>query len=175
MEENPFAPILEGRTIIVGIGNTLRGDDGAGPALVDRLDRLERVNDLEHLDYPGRGAGNRSPRLQYVNAGSAPERFLGRVFRERPGTLLLADAVHLGRSPGSFRIMPLDEVDEACTSTHDLSLRVLVAQLQDLARLRGRVYVLGIQPARLDLGEGLSPRVERAVELCARLILEALE
>ncbi|MFW6181019.1 MAG: hydrogenase 3 maturation endopeptidase HyCI, partial [Spirochaetota bacterium] len=187
MDENPFTAILEGRTIIVGVGNTLRGDDGAGPALVERLERMSdlvhrghpgRGNHLEQLGHPGRWAGNHDPRFRYMNAGSAPERFLGKAFRENPDTLLLVDALHLGLPPGCFRIMRLEEVDEACTSTHDLSLNTLVAEADRCLRsgetaTGPRVFVLGIQPARLGLGEGLSPPVEEALRLCERLILAA--
>lgn len=182
MVSNPFIPILKGKTILMGIGNTLRGDDGAGPILVERLERSARA---------------RSVPVLLMNAGNAPERFLGKALRENPDTLLLVDAVHLSDPPGGFRIMTLSEVADNGSSTHDVSLRTLLAELHAVKlgeERSGRrpnlwkqehegnllnavmpcVYVLGVQPARMDLGLGLSPQVDRTLRLCERLLLQAL-
>ena len=71
---------LRGKTVIVGIGNSLRGDDGFGPALVQRLQG--RVRPV------------------CIDAGVAPENYLGRIVKEQPDTVLLVDAAHLGLEPG---------------------------------------------------------------------------
>jgi len=34
---NPFTSLLNGKIVFVGIGNSMRGDDGLGPVLVERL------------------------------------------------------------------------------------------------------------------------------------------
>ena len=55
-----LADILKGKIVIVGIGNILKGDDGLGPILSERLETV--------LDIP------------CINAGSALENYIGRLF-----------------------------------------------------------------------------------------------
>ena len=58
--------------VIVGIGHPLRGDDALGPSLVKRLDG--------HLD------------ALCIDAGSAPENYLGKIIKASPDVILFIDA-----------------------------------------------------------------------------------
>ena len=69
--DNLFLPVLRGKTVIVGMGNPLRGDDGFGPALIERL----------------RGKVSAT----CIDAGIAPENYVGRIVKETPDTILLVD------------------------------------------------------------------------------------
>lgn len=147
-----FRDLLKGKVVLVGTGNVLRGDDGLGPELVERLRKRLRV--------------------PCIDAGTALENHLGRILREKPDTLLLIDAVHLGAGPGDYRLLDAGELAEQGLSTHDMSLRLALRYLE--GQMPGRVTLLGVQPARLDFGEGLSARVRRAVGVLERRIAEAL-
>ena len=120
-----FENLFEGKTVIVGVGNILRGDDGLGPYLVERL--------KDKLNIP------------CINAESSLDRYVGTIARERPDTVLLIDAVHLDEKPGSYEVMEGDEIIDTKTSTHDLTPKSATEQLQQ--RIDGKVYILGVQPA----------------------------
>jgi hydrogenase 3 maturation protease len=135
--------ILQGRVAVVGVGNRLRGDDAAGPLLIDRLQGM--------------------PGLTCVDAGSALENHVGAVIRGRPDTVLLVDAMHLGLSPGQYELLEPDRIQERGLSTHDLSLKLSV---EVLARnLEGKVFMLGIQPRSVSFGSAVSDPVRRTLEL----------
>jgi hydrogenase 3 maturation protease len=147
-----LADILEGKIVVVGVGNRLRGDDAAGPVLVDRLRRM--------------------PGLTCIDAGSALENHLGSIIRLRPDTVLIVDAVHLGLSPGEYELRDPGGIREQGLSTHDVSLRLC---LELLARnIAGRVFLLGVQPRSLSFGHGLSGVVHRALVVLEHEISAAL-
>jgi len=144
--------ILKGKVVILGIGNRLRGDDGFGPALMDRL----------------RG----KIRAACIDAGTVPESYAGKVARENPDTILLVDAAHLARAPGEFEILDKDAIAEVGFTTHDMSPRLVIAYLDK--ETGAAIYMLAVQPESVAFGEGLSPSVARALDcirdlLCRRL------
>jgi hydrogenase 3 maturation protease len=67
--------------VFVGMGNILLGDDGFGPEL---------------------GAGLSALGFTVIDAGTVPENHIGAVARKQPRTVILLDAVHLGREPASI-------------------------------------------------------------------------
>ncbi|MFI5371894.1 MAG: hydrogenase maturation protease [Candidatus Eisenbacteria bacterium] len=139
---------LHGRSVVVvGVGNRLRGDDGAGPAVVERL----------------AGAG----RDRVIDAGTTPENFLGPLLERAPGVVLFVDAADLGEPPGATVLAPVAELAGRIDSTHAPSLR-LVADI--LASYGIESWLLGIQPARTTPGVRLHPEVAAAVDTAAESI-----
>jgi hydrogenase 3 maturation protease len=149
--ENIFLPILSGKTVIVGIGNPLRGDDGFGPALIERL--KGKVD------------------LVCIDAGTAPENYLGRIVKEEPDTILLADVAHLDLNPGQYRILQPADILKCGLTTHDMSPRMLIEFLQD--QTQANIAMLGVQPQDVALGGPLSDCVTRTLEEVETLIQEA--
>jgi hydrogenase maturation protease HycI len=133
--------LLEGRVCIVGVGNRQRGDDGAGPRVID-----------------ARPPGTRHT---WLDAGVAPENFLEPIARVNPDTVLIVDAVAFGGLPGELRLMEADAMDAACLSTHAVALGTLTAYLS--ARTGARILLMAIQPETIDAREGLSQPVEKSV------------
>jgi len=151
-KENPFTSILKGKTVIFGVGNILRGDDGLGPVLVQRL--TGKVNAL------------------CLDGGSAPENYLGKIVKERPDTVLIIDALHMGGHPGEFRIINPGELEGMGFTTHTIPLTILIEYLK--SELFSSIHILGVQPARLQMGLPLSPAVERSIHRLEHLICHAL-
>ena len=143
-----LAEHLVGRVCVVGIGNRLAGDDGAGSVLAEQL--------------AGRVAG------RVVDAGIAPENHLEPVVRGRPGTILLVDAVDFGDAPGSVRVLDPGALAGGGLSTHATSLALIHDYLA--ARSTARIVLVGIQPGQLRLGTTLSAEVARAVATLASRI-----
>ncbi len=147
-----FKDVIRGKTVIVGIGNILKGDDGLGPALVESL------------------KGKTSAVL--IDAGTAPESYTGRIIREKPDTVLFVDAVHLDRPPGAFDILRREEILKSGLTTHDLSPRMLIEYLT--AQTQAEIYLLGVQPHKgnIGLGDGMSREVTDALKQLEQLIGE---
>jgi hydrogenase 3 maturation protease len=146
---NPFSDILKGRVVLFGVGNLLRGDDAAGPLLIERLrGKVQAI---------------------CINAELAPDRYIGKIIQLQPDTLIIIDAVHLGTAPGSYMVLKPGQLEDTVSLSHDIPLRDLIEQIQ--REIDTEVYVLGIQPERTGIGDSLSPRVERALATIEELLL----
>jgi hydrogenase 3 maturation protease len=146
-----LAGLLGTGTLILGVGNRMRGDDGAGPLLVDLL--------------RDRGL------VRAVDCGVAPENYVEKVVRMAPETVLVVDAVDFGVPPGEARLIAPEQISEGGLSTHAGSLKLVCDYLH--ARLTVRIFLLGIQPERVSLGDGVGERVRRTVESLAAIIEQA--
>jgi len=142
---------MRGKVVLFGIGNLLKSDDAVGPLLVERLKGRVKAS--------------------CINAENAPERFFGEALRSRPDTMLIIDAVHLGAGPGSYMLLRPEELTGSGITTHDIPL----GELLDLFTKESGVdiWILGIQPQRLEIGEGLSPRVQKTVDELEKLFIKA--
>jgi hydrogenase maturation protease len=144
--------------LVVGFGNALCADDGAGPAVVARLLR-----------------GGMPPGVRAVDGGTDGLRLLS--YWEGEEDVWLVDALRRGAPPGAVHHLDHDQllaVDQPHESAHQLSLpeclRWLVRSHPGLAQVHFRLW--GVEPERLDRREGLSPRVQAAVERVAAEIRE---
>lgn len=142
--------ILKGKVVIIGIGNTLRGDDGFGPALVEKLTgKITAV---------------------CLDVGSAPENYTGKIVKECPDTILLVDALHLGLAPGKYEILKKDQILKSGFSTHDVSPHMFIDYLE--SKTSASIYMLGVQPKNLSTDLEMSASVKAALEEIATLIKE---
>ena len=135
---------------VVGVGNALKGDDGAGPALVAHL--------------AGRA------RFPFVDASEVPENYGGWVAKQGLDVVLFVDAVEFGGAPGEWRLIGIEELMHSASSTHRLSLHFLIRYLKE--QWKGEALLIGIQPKSMKLGEGLSPEVEAGIKELAGILIE---
>ncbi|MFN8471185.1 MAG: HyaD/HybD family hydrogenase maturation endopeptidase [Anaerolineae bacterium] len=136
------------RTVVLGLGNPIMGDDGLGLVALERLRALEFA-----------------PPVTLVDGGTWGLALLGDV--EAADSLLLLDALEIGAAPGSLHIVAGDDIPRVFStklSPHQVDVRELLA----LATLRGtlprRMILVGIQVAEVDLGLELSPAVASQVD-----------
>lgn len=130
--------------IVFTVGNSLMGDDGAGPLLAERLERT-----------PAAG-------WEVIDGGATPENVMHAVRAAAPARVLLVDAAEMGLPPGSVRrIDPGLVADRFLIDTHAIPLDFLVASLGETV---GEVIFLGIQPARVAFYEDMTPAVVAAVD-----------
>jgi hydrogenase 3 maturation protease len=101
-------------------------------------------------------------RLRAMDCGDRPEDFTADIARERPDTIVLADAVDMGAPPGSVAWLEEADVPDRPADTHRASLRMLMQYLR--LRTGADVVLLGIQPAVVSEGLELSPPVAGSVE-----------
>lgn len=128
--------------LVVGIGNPMKGDDGAGPAVAEGVAPSKDITALNCLE--------------------APENYIGKMTRSGAATVVLADAVEMGEKPGAARLMGTAELREAGPSTHSISLSLIADTIREESG--AEVFLLGIQPKSVKLGEGLSDEVAGAVK-----------
>lgn len=145
-----LAETAKDKTVIVCIGNTLKGDDGAAIALYEKL------------------VGQISAGL--INAGTVPESYIQRIAKMSPACVLLIDAVDFGGSPGEIKVFAAQEIPEIASSTHVMSLRFFADMLRQQSE--AKILLAGIQPEKLSLGMKLSDSVSKTVSELAELLME---
>ena len=146
---------LKGNIVLVGVGNAMRGDDGAGPALIREL--------KAHM-------GGEHPRITMIDAGEVPENVLMDVVAREPDVIIFVDAADFHATPGTTRLIESCEIRADGFSTHNASLKLSMDFLH--RETNSDILLLGIQPAHIRLGEGLSEPVKKAIENISNLLTE---
>jgi hydrogenase maturation protease len=148
-------------TLILGIGNSLLSDEGAGIHMLDHL----------RAAYPD------SPGFTCLDGGTLS--FTLAPWIEAAGRLIVVDAAELDAAPGTVQVFEGDALDRFAgkprRSVHEVSL----GDLLSIARLTGSLpeqrALVAIQPATLGWGTELSAPVARALPLAARDIMNLVQ
>jgi hydrogenase maturation protease len=130
----------------MGVGNPQRGDDGIGCRVVQSLAQADRLP-----------AG-----VELVDGGTQGLGLVNQLLDRRRAVLI--DAADLGREPGAFCRLTIDELaGPSPFNVHAAGLRDALLLARALGRLPEEVVILGVQPATLAWDSGLSPQVEAAL------------
>jgi len=147
--------------LILGIGNPVMGDDGAGALAIERLmkERLPENVCLQEAGTPGWGLAS---------------------WLEGWNSVILVDAVEMGAQPGSWRRFQVDETrmltQDRAYSLHESDLAGGLALADALGMLPERLVIYGIQPARITPGEPVSDELDAPLdEIVAQIVKEANE
>ncbi len=140
--QNKLQNLLAGKIAVVGMGNILKADDGAGPRLVQELQ------------------GTVTAAL--FDAGTSPENQLGPIIRAKPQTVLLVDALHFDQPPGSIQLFSAKDFVTSALTTHNLNLEFFINYLKEHGITN--IMLLGIQPASVEFSDELSPPVRKALD-----------
>ncbi len=154
-------PLVDPPALVLGFGNVLLSDDGAGVRLVERLRSELGAEAAEFID----GGTLSFSLLSYVAVTDS---------------LLVVDAADLNSAPGTIRLFEGTAMDEFLKSTRRRTVHeVGLIDLLDMARLEGclpsRRALLCIQPQHIDWSETLSARVAEALPEAARQAWETLQ
>ena len=152
---------LSPRALVLGFGNVLLSDDGAGVRLVEQL-----RSELGPIA------------ADFVDGGTLSFSLLPYV--EATDSMLVIDAGDIHRPPGSTLLLEDKAMDAFLSSARRRSVHeVGLIDLLDMARLRDclprRRALLCIQPGRIDWCEQLSTPVEQAVPQAALQAAALLE
>jgi hydrogenase maturation protease len=142
-------------TLVVGLGNRMRGDDGAGLAVA-------------------RAVRQRAPEVRTVEHEREPSDLI--ELWENVGLAVVVDAVR-GDEPGAIHRVAVGPGElareSAGASSHALGLGEMIELARALDRLPGRLVVFGIEGACFETGSGLSMQVREAVgEVTERVLAE---
>jgi hydrogenase maturation protease len=148
--------------VVLGLGNPLRADDGAGPAVIAELAR--------------RSATAAGARLVDLGGGD----LLAELMEPGARRVILVDAAEMGRAPGEWRRFPVEEGQPAATclrsrlSTHSGGLEQALALRAALGLPPAEVIVYGIQPGDTGYAWALSPEVATATRQVAAAIAQEI-
>lgn len=154
-------PVGAHDVLVLGVGNSLWGDDGFGVCALDLFARSYEVpENVTLLDGGTRGL-YLTPWIQGTRR------------------LLIFDAVDLKLEPGTLTLLEKDEIPRLGGSKkidlHQMNLQDILATAELLGQLPEDMALIGVQPVTLDhFGGGLSEPVRSAIAPALDLARERL-
>jgi hydrogenase maturation protease len=147
---------LDERILVLGIGNPLMGDDGAG---------IQAVRMLAESNLP--------ENVTVMEAGT-PGWDLANWIKDWPSVIII-DAVQMGKKPGDWRRFDAQDVrfiaGTGAVSLHECDLAGGLALAQALELLPEHITFYGIEPENTDQALSLSPVVSAALPVVVNSIL----
>jgi len=139
---------VDGRAplLVLGLGNLLLTDDGVGLCLLADLRR----------EWSEQGG------VEFVDGGTQGLALLG-YLADRPRVVIL-DAISLGAPAGTVHVLGEAEIAELRArrggTAHEGGALELLAMANLLGQSPGQVIVVGVEPAEVRTGVGLTAEVE---------------
>ncbi len=135
-------------TLVIALGNPLRGDDGAGAAVLHALESRPEFAATTFVD-------GGTPGLETV------------LVLEGYRRAIILDAADMGMAPGTWRRFTPDEVGwkpgRPTQSLHEAGLAEALSLGAALGTLPETIVIYGIQPGTIGWRAGLTRTVEDAV------------
>ncbi|WP_280461330.1 hydrogenase maturation protease [Nocardia carnea] len=134
------------RAVVVGVGTGCRHDDGLGPAVAVSI------------------AGLQLPGVEVVTSPGDLTQLLD-LWHDADLAVVIDAVLRTPSRPGRIEWIDAESADEAVptTSCHALGVFEAVRLGRSLGRLPGRLVIVAVDAACLDLGIGLSAAVAAAV------------
>jgi hydrogenase maturation protease len=159
-------PDVSGRpkqVLIAGIGNAWQRDDGFGSEVARRLEGRELPDGVAVIDF-GTGGLDLAYQVMYGYDG-----------------LLMIDVSRQGGSPGTLYVMEVDEdevpggsvEDGEVLNPHGMDPETVLRFIKITGGWPGKVVIVACEPETVEeMGVGLSPVVEEAVDRAVDLVIE---
>lgn len=130
--------------VLLCVGNTMMGDDGAGPLLAQLCAYAPRDG------------------WTVLDGGTIPENEIGHIRALQPARLVIVDATEMGLKAGAIRTIDENDIsDMFFVTTHYLPLNILIDQLKpDVPD----IVFIGIQPDVVSFCYPVSASVQQAVK-----------
>ena len=137
-------------TLVLGLGNTLLGDEGVGVHVIQNLQK-------DYADLDG---------VTFLDGGTLSFTLAGYI--EETDNLIIIDAAQLNSSPGVISVYEGEDMDQFVTgnrnkSVHEVNITDILALAHLTDHLPERRALIGIQPLVIDWSETLSELVEQAI------------
>ena len=147
------------RTVVIGLGNPLMGDDGIGIAALERLRATWRLPEGVELVDGGTWGMNLLPIIEDADQ------------------VLLIDAIKTGAQAGTEIVIPRARLPRYLAtriSPHEVDLCDVLA----LAELRGtlpeQTVAVGLEPARVELSSELSETLSARLDALVAAVVRQL-
>jgi hydrogenase maturation protease len=140
------------RTVVIGVGNPYRCDDGVGPAVADRM----RGYGLPGLEV-ARSLGEATELIELWHGADLA---------------VVVDAVRAEPAqPGRIHRLTVAAAPAGAASSHGVGLGEAIELARVLDRLPGRLVLYAVEVAEVGHGRGLTPAVADAARRLADRIL----
>src|ERR1700758_3000288 len=145
---------MAAKTVVLGLGNLLHADDGAGAHAIRHLRADTRVP-----------AG-----VSLIEGGTLGLELLSYVWD--CNRLIVIDAVDVGGKPGTVIRMSAEELNSlpGSSSVHQLGVSDLLVALRVLVQRQPQVVLIGVQPEDTDWSTELSRPVANAMSTLVEAI-----
>jgi hydrogenase maturation protease len=159
-------PDVSGRpkqVLIAGIGNAWQRDDGFGSEVARRIESRQLPDGVAVIDF---GTGGLDLAYQVMYGYDA---------------LLMIDVSRQGGSPGTLYVMEVDEdevpggsvEDGEVLNPHAMDPETVLRFIKITGGWPGKVVIVACEPETVEeMGVGLSPVVEEAVDRAVELVIE---
>jgi len=159
------SPEREPRILIAGVGNAWLRDDGFGGEVACRLEQLRLPEGVAVMDA---GTGGLDLAYEVMRGYDA---------------LVILDVSRQGGEPGTLYVMEVPEEsvegkidDGEAINPHGMDPQTVLRFVRSIGAWPGKVVVIACEPAEVEeMGLGLSPEVQSAVERAVELVLETAE
>ncbi|MHC4525158.1 MAG: hydrogenase 3 maturation endopeptidase HyCI [Planctomycetota bacterium] len=132
--------MLPADILLVGVGNSLKADDGIGPDICSRLKEVIPDN--------------------VIDTGTVPENYIQVIIKKAPKVILFIDATDFGAPAGTIKIFDPSQLSSGGITTHTLSPRLLADMIAQ--NIPVTIYFIGIQPKSVEIGCPISWEVDLA-------------
>jgi len=147
------------RIVVIGLGNPLMGDDGFGIVALDRLRSEWQFDDSVELVDGGTWGLTLLPIIECADH------------------LLLLDAIRADRAPGTIVLFQGQDVPRRLStklSPHQIDVREILALAEFRGTMPRALIALGVEPAVVELHDGLSHMVQARVDQVVALAVDRL-
>ncbi|MFZ0180395.1 MAG: hydrogenase maturation protease [Candidatus Dormiibacterota bacterium] len=151
---------MSGPTVVIGIGNRFRRDDGAALHVIEMLrDRVPAS-------------------VLLVESDGEPTRLIDSWTDVQ--LAVVVETVRRGEPPGTVFAVEWETWTGSSAAahrehgSHSLGVLEAIALGDAVGRMPGRLRLIGIEPEDVGWGEGLSPAIATGVDNAARLVLDYL-
>jgi len=141
--------------LVIGYGNSLRGDDGAGVAAAEQLRDMTHNNLVRVLT------------CQQLTPELAQE--MSKVDR-----VIMIDAAE-GETPGQIRVSKIEPDDGSATFTHELRPSTLLACSQELYGKSPATFLVSVTGYTFDFSDELSDTLTRALPRVLARVRELID
>jgi len=138
------------KSVILCLGNDLRGDDAFGPKLANII--LEKLSSIK-----------------VINAGTVPENYIHDVLKNTPCNVLIIDAAEFKAPPGQIEIVEPKNIKNFSISTHNASIKLTIDYL--LSNGVKEVRCLFIKPKSLEIGQDLTDDVKKSLDKLSQYLI----
>jgi len=152
----------EPRILVAGVGNAWLRDDGFGGEVARRLEQCQLPDGVAVMDA---GTGGLDLAYEVMRGYDA---------------LVILDVSRQGGQPGTLYVMEVPEEsvegkieDGEVINPHGMDPQTVLRFVRSIGAWPGRVTVIACEPADVeDIGFGLSPDVQSAVERAVELVVQ---
>lgn len=141
---------MQGQTLVLGIGNSILGDDGVG------------VHTIRHL----RNTQTHFSHIEYVDGGCLSYNLLDYFYSTE--NLIVIDATQLNAAPGTIAVFRNDEIErfvmrQQNRTVHEINLLDVFAMASLVHRLPMQRVLIAVQPESTEVSTELSWSVRDSI------------